>query len=156
MLFLFSFWHPYDSDVGTFGHVPESSYCLLIFFFFKILFICFEREGKGEKEEEKHQCVRDTSIGCLLLTPNWGPVLAHLLHGKGWSLGYSTGWVGQPTSLLCGAVCEGGVREGTLPLAQLSLHFQSFSHFLYATGTLPAATLVLNPSMGRFLYVLVF
>ena len=31
-LFLFSFWHPYDLDVGTFGYVPESSDTIIIIF----------------------------------------------------------------------------------------------------------------------------
>ena len=33
--------------------------------------------------------------------------------------------MGQPTSLHCGAVCRGGVREGTVTLAQLLAGFQS-------------------------------
>ena len=28
---------------------------------------------EGEGEGEKHQCVRDTLIGCLLHALNWGP-----------------------------------------------------------------------------------
>ena len=40
MLFLFSFWHPYDLGVGTFGDVPEVPKPILVFlnFFFFILF----------------------------------------------------------------------------------------------------------------------
>ena len=40
MLFLFSFWHPYEWDVDTFGDVPESSYSVLILLdpYFFILF----------------------------------------------------------------------------------------------------------------------
>ena len=41
------------------------------FFFFKILFILERWEGR-EKEREKHQCARDTLIGCLWHAPNWG------------------------------------------------------------------------------------
>ena len=37
LLFLFSFWYPYDSDVGTFKVVPEVSKPLLIFFDFLFL-----------------------------------------------------------------------------------------------------------------------
>ena len=33
--------------------------------------------------------------------------------------------VGQPTWLLCGVVCGEGIREGTMPLAQLWAAFQS-------------------------------
>ena len=32
--------------------------------------------------------------------------------------------MGQSTSLCCGAVCKGGIQEGTIPLAQLSAGFQ--------------------------------
>ena len=34
-------------------------------------FTYFERERKGEREGEKHRCVRDTSIGGLSQAPNW-------------------------------------------------------------------------------------
>ena len=30
---------------------------------------------EGEREGEKYQCMRDTSIGCLSHAPNWGPGL---------------------------------------------------------------------------------
>ena len=43
-----------------------------LLFFLRILFIFRERRRKGEREGEKHQCVRETSIACLLLTPSWG------------------------------------------------------------------------------------
>ena len=39
----------------------------------KILFIFRERGSEREREGEKHWCARDTSIGCLLHAPNWGP-----------------------------------------------------------------------------------
>ena len=42
--------------------------------------------------------------------------MAHLLHCKGGSRRYSWG-DGQLPLLHCGAVCWGGVREGTMPLA---------------------------------------
>ena len=43
-------------------------------FFFKILFIYIGARGRqGEREGEKHQCVTDTSIHCLLHTLNGGP-----------------------------------------------------------------------------------
>ena len=28
---------------------------------------------EGEREGEKHQCVRDTVTGCFSHAPNWGP-----------------------------------------------------------------------------------
>ena len=40
---LFSFWHPYDLDVGTFGDVPEAPYIILFlkkFFFLAVLVEC--------------------------------------------------------------------------------------------------------------------
>ena len=44
------------------------------FFFLRFhLFTCKRRGREGEREGEKHQYVRDISIGCLLHTPNWGP-----------------------------------------------------------------------------------
>ena len=44
---------------------------------FSVLFLKFLfKRGEGrEKEGEKHQCARDTSIGCLLHAPNWVPGL---------------------------------------------------------------------------------
>ena len=42
---------------------------------FIYLFIFRERGREGEIEGEKHQCVRDTLIDYLSLTPNWGPGL---------------------------------------------------------------------------------
>ena len=42
-------------------------------YFLKILFIYIQRDEKGEREGEKHPCVRETSIAWLSHTPNWGP-----------------------------------------------------------------------------------
>ena len=39
------------------------------------LFIFRERGREGEREGEKHWCVRDTLISCLSHSPNWGPGL---------------------------------------------------------------------------------
>ena len=40
---------------------------------FKILFITFRERGREEERQgEKRQCARDTSIGCLSHTPSWG------------------------------------------------------------------------------------
>ena len=44
--------------------------------------------------------------------------------------------MGQPTLLHCDAVRRGGVREGTMPLAQLSAGFQSFPHYLQVNWAL--------------------
>ena len=46
------------------------------------------------------------------------------LYSKGESLRYLLGW-GIPHH--CDAVCGGGIQEGTMPLAQLSVGFQSLS-----------------------------
>ena len=34
MLFIFSFWHTYDVNVGLLEVVPEAAYTILIFLFF--------------------------------------------------------------------------------------------------------------------------
>ena len=31
-----------------------------------------ERGREGEREAEKHQCKRETSVGCLSYAPRWG------------------------------------------------------------------------------------
>ena len=46
------------------------------FFNFKKIFYLFtsrEKRREGEREGEKHQCVRDVLIGCLSHAPEWGP-----------------------------------------------------------------------------------
>ena len=63
---------PGYSPIDTFLQFIEIS--LVIFYFLKILFIFFRvRAREGEREGEKHRCMRDTSIDCLSLDPNWGP-----------------------------------------------------------------------------------
>ena len=42
------------------------------FFFLRFYLFIYKERGRGE---EKNWCVRDTSIGCLSHTPNWGPCL---------------------------------------------------------------------------------
>ena len=39
------------------------------------LFIFREGGSEGERKEEKHLCVTETLLGCLLDAPNWGPGL---------------------------------------------------------------------------------
>ena len=69
LLFLFSFWHPYNLDVRAFKVVPEvpkkslSSY----------LFIFREKRRGVERKGEKHRCEKDTLIGCLSHAAIWGP-----------------------------------------------------------------------------------
>ena len=49
---------------------------LNIMFFFKILFIYFQTEGKGGREGEKHQCVVPSCMpptGDLACDPGMGP-----------------------------------------------------------------------------------
>ena len=72
----------------------------------------------------------------------------YLLHCKGWSLWYLPGQ--GNLSLHYGAVCGGGVTEGTTLLAQFSAGFQSLP---------PLPTSKLHPSgadsqVGGFVYVL--
>ena len=46
----------------------------LHFIYLKSLFIYFREKGReGEREGKKHQCARETSIGCLSHTPSQGP-----------------------------------------------------------------------------------
>ena len=67
--------------------------------------------------------------------------------------------VGQSTSLLCVCMRRGLERRqccclvsGGLPSSHpISSHF---THFLYATGTLPAIALVVNPRVGGFVCIL--
>ena len=48
-------------------------YTFLFKKYFIYLFLGRGREGK--REGDKYQCARDTLIGCLLPTPNWGCAL---------------------------------------------------------------------------------
>ena len=47
LLFLFSFWHPYDVNLGSVEAMPEAAYTILIFFnscfflFFCMVVFCF-------------------------------------------------------------------------------------------------------------------
>ena len=42
-------------------------------FFLRFYLYCFRERGReGEREREKHQCVREASIGCLLHAPQVG------------------------------------------------------------------------------------
>ena len=43
------------------------------FFLKKFYFFILERGREGEKEGEKHQCTRETLIGCLSYAPSQGP-----------------------------------------------------------------------------------
>ena len=43
-------------------------------YLFKFYIFTFTERGREEEREGvKHQCVRDTSVDCLLHVPNWGP-----------------------------------------------------------------------------------
>ena len=66
------------------------SWCI---FLKKILFICRERGREGEKEGEKHWCVRDTLISCLLHTPTGDLACnpAHALTGNWMATFWFTG-----------------------------------------------------------------
>ena len=48
---------------------------MILFFKRFYLFTFIERGREGEREEEKHQYVRDTSIGYLSHALNWEPGL---------------------------------------------------------------------------------
>ena len=67
---------------------------------------------------------------------------------RGRALGICQG--GQPTLLHCGAICWGGVREGTMPLAQLSACLQSLPPLLTSKLDLSSA----DSQVGGFVYLL--
>ena len=48
---------------------------LLFLSFFEKDFIYLFLEREREREGKKHRCAKETSIGCLLHTPNLGPSL---------------------------------------------------------------------------------
>ena len=48
---------------------------LWLFFFKDFIYLFLERGREGEREGEKHWCVRDTTISCLSRAPTWGPSL---------------------------------------------------------------------------------
>ena len=94
---------------------------------------------------------------CLLLCIGqscFDSVLAHLLHCKGRSLRSSPGW-GNLLHCLWHCMWGKGLR-GNNAACLLGSHPISshFPHFLYVTGTLLAAALVLNPRVGGFAHVL--
>ena len=73
-------------------------------------------------------------------------VLVHLLCCKGRDLRYFPGW----GVLHGGAICGGGVREGTMLLAWLSAHFQSFPPLPTSKLGPPGA----DSRVGGFVYIL--
>ena len=80
---------------------------------------------------------------------SFGPyffVLAYLLCCKGRDLRYFPGW----GVLHGGAICGGGVREGTMLLAWLSAHFQSFPPLPTSKLGPPGA----DSRVGGFVYIL--
>ena len=54
-------------NMGNISGEETNLHLALLFYFFKILFICFYggEEREKERERENHQCVRNISIGCL-------------------------------------------------------------------------------------------
>ena len=58
--------------------------------------------------------------------------------------------MGQPTLLRCDIVCGGGVREGTVPLTQLFVSFQS----LPPLPTSKVGPSVADSYVGGFVYAL--
>ena len=65
----------------------------------KILFIYFEREGKGEREEEKHQCVLASHVpptGDLACNPGMCPDWELNQRPFGWQVGTQSTEPHQP------------------------------------------------------------
>ena len=61
------------------GYIPASAVFFFPFIYLSFIYfyLCIFREQRreGERQGEKHRCVRDTLIGCLSHAPNWGPGL---------------------------------------------------------------------------------
>ena len=54
--------------------VVESIFLMVILIFlFYFIYLFLQRGSTGERQGEKHQCERETSISCLLHAANWGP-----------------------------------------------------------------------------------
>ena len=85
-----------------------------LFFLKNFIYLLFfrERGREGEREAEKYQCVRETSIGCLLHTPPLGT----------WSATQACAVIGNRTSNLL--VCR-------LVLSPLSHTTQGWKSFLF-------------------------
>ena len=65
-------------DNGRKLHPPPLSWkpkVAKVYLLFNFFLISFQREREGERQEEKHPCVREMLIGCLSHAPNWGPGL---------------------------------------------------------------------------------
>ena len=56
-------------------NVHISTFIFLSLFKRFYLFTFWEKGREGEREGERHRYVRETSVGCLLHTHNWGPGL---------------------------------------------------------------------------------
>ena len=65
----------YQLQQYSWNVVNRMTFLLFSFFSRLYLFVFRERGRKGEREEEKHPCTRETSISCLLYTPTGGPGL---------------------------------------------------------------------------------
>ena len=61
-----------DFWVGVHIYLHTCRNVWLSILFLDCIYLFLEREEEGEKGE-KHQCERETLIGCLLLAHNWGP-----------------------------------------------------------------------------------
>ena len=54
---------------------PLPTFSSFSFVFLDFIYLFLEKGREGEREGEKQRCVRETSIGCLWHTPDWGPGL---------------------------------------------------------------------------------
>ena len=77
-------------------------------FFQKILFIFRERGREGEREQEKHQCPRNTSISCLSHAPNGDQA-----HNAGMGPDWESNW--RPFSLQAGTQSTESCQPGPVP-----------------------------------------
>ena len=186
MLFLFSFWHPYDSDVGMFKVVPEflqplhiffqflflhsipvqclflpfvpnclfesqfpslhfvgSLYILLYFTLCSIHFLIYFATTLNHFCEHPVTSVLNSASDRLSMSSSLSSFSGALISSFTWAIflclsaaAVLSGMELQsltrarlPTLLWCGAVCGGGVREETVPIACLSPHFPSLPSF---------------------------
>ena len=126
---------------GEMNHVPSSLFfpshiCFLLKTYIFYLFIFRERGKEGEREGEKHWCVRETLhrlvASCKPLTgdPAWNP-----------GLGADQEWNGQPLNLQAGTQSTEPHQPGpqafslfltVIPQIPNHLHTQLFSIFAFS------------------------
>ena len=64
-----------ESILTDIGHLISYyiQLCILILFLNDFIYLFLDTGREGERQEEKHQCEREASVGCLSHSPNQGP-----------------------------------------------------------------------------------